>query len=97
MQDEVLYDILSSFLVFIVGGIFAYLCVKLKEPLRKLSIAFAVFVFIHGFYHLFRTFGNVPVADNILEPSSVLALIVFGLVFLKIKKRSLEVMNGKSS
>lgn len=97
MTEEVLYDITSSFLVFIVGVIFAYLSVKLKDNLRKLSIAFAVFVFIHGTYHLSRILEYEFVADNILEPVSVAALIVFGLIFFKIKKRKMEIVNDRSS
>lgn len=91
MNNEIIYDITSAILVFIVGILFAYLSVRLKDRLRQLTIAFTVFVFVHGIYHIFRVFGYEFVADDILEPTSVAALIIFGLIFFKIKKEKVEV------
>ena len=89
-MGESLYDLLSSLLVFVVGIVFIYLSIKLKAPLRRLTVAFAAFVIIHGSYHVVRVFGYEFVADNILEPISVAVLILFGIIFFKIKRKKQE-------
>lgn len=90
MIDERFYDIFSALLVFVIVTIFIYLSIRLGANLRKLTIAFAAFVFIHGIYHISRSLGHEFVADGILEPVSVGALILFGLVFFRIKRKKLE-------
>lgn len=90
MEGQSLYDLLSSLLVFVVAIIFIYLSIKLKAQIRRLTIAFATFVIIHGSYHVAMFFGYEFAADNILEPISVAALILFGLVFFKVKRKKHE-------
>lgn len=90
MESQNLYDLLSSLLVFVVGIVFIYLSIKLKAHLRRLTIAFAAFVIIHGSYHVSMFFGYEFVADNILEPISVVALILFGIAFFKVKRKKHE-------
>ena len=87
MEGQNLYDLLSAVLVFVVGIVFIYLSIKLKAHLRRLTIAFAVFVIIHGSYHVGKFFGYEFVADSILEPISVVALILFGIAFFKVKSK----------
>jgi len=90
MEGQSLYDLLSSLLVFVVAIIFIYLSIKLKAHLRRLTVAFAAFVMIHGSYHLAMFFGYEFVADKILEPISVVTLILFGVAFFKVKRKKQE-------
>lgn len=86
-----MYDLLSSLLVFVVAIVFIYLSIKLKAQIRRLTMAFAAFVIIHGSYHVARVLGYEFAADNILEPISVTVLILFGIIFFKIKREKQEI------
>jgi hypothetical protein len=58
--------------------------------MRKLTIALAAFIILHGIYHIVRMEGMKSVADSMIEPVSVLILIVFGLTYMSVsntKKR----------
>ena len=83
-------EIVSTFLIFFALAIPAYLSWKLKGNMRKLTIALAAFIVLHGIYHIVRMEGMKSVADSVIEPASVLILIVFGLTYMSVsntKKR----------
>jgi len=88
-------DLISAVLIFFAAIIPAYLSLKLRGNVGKLTIALTVFVVIHGVYHLVRMQGMKSMADNIFEPASVVMLIVFGLTYLGVSQKKKEQAAGK--
>jgi len=83
-------DLVSAVLVFFAAIIPAYLSLKLKGNIRKVTIALTAFIVVHGIYHVVRMQGIESIADSVLEPASVIILIAFGLTYLGVsyeKKR----------
>jgi|CXWL01.1.fsa_nt_gi hypothetical protein len=76
----------SIILVICAAVVPSYLCYKLKRDLRVLTGFLAIFLFVHAGYHIAGIFGLVNLEDNI-EIFSVVLLIIFGLIFLKIRDR----------
>jgi len=88
MESEL--DFISAVLILFAAIIPAYLAAKVGGDLRKLTIALTVFIILHGIYHIVRMQGMEFLADGILEPASVIALIAFGVAYLGVsykKKR----------
>ncbi|MDE1769014.1 MAG: hypothetical protein KGI28_00490 [Thaumarchaeota archaeon] len=84
LQDE--FHFFNAIAVFIAAAVPVYLTIKLKNPnLKKLTFALAIFITIHGIYHLVGSLGNVVVAKGVLDPLSALALLGFGLWYLKLQ------------
>jgi uncharacterized membrane protein len=83
-------DLVSALLVFFAAIIPAYLSLKLKGNIRKVTIMLIAFLVVHGIYHVVRMQGIESIADSVLEPASVIILIAFGLTYLGVsyeKKR----------
>jgi DMSO/TMAO reductase YedYZ heme-binding membrane subunit len=83
-------DLVSAVLVFFAAIIPAYLSLKLKGNIRKVTITLTAFIVVHGIYHIVRMQGIESIADSVLEPASVIILIAFGLTYLGVsyeKKR----------
>lgn len=87
-------DFVGAVMIFFAGAIPAYLSFKLRGDMAKLTIALTVFIVIHGIYHVAKMLGMESMADGVLEPVSVVALIAFGAVFIGVSKKK-EVMAGK--
>ena len=82
--------LISALLIFSAFIIPAYLSWKLKGNMRKLTIALAAFIILHGIYHIVRMEGMTSLADSVFEPASVLVLIIFGITYMNVsntKKR----------
>ncbi|MGQ0795761.1 MAG: hypothetical protein ACT4N5_06235 [Nitrosopumilaceae archaeon] len=85
MEAEI--HLISIVLVFIAATVPTYFSFKLKNDLRMLTIFLAIFLFIHAGYHIAGILELDILEDGILEPLSVALLIIFGLIFLKIRKK----------
>jgi hypothetical protein len=79
-------SIIDSIAVLFAAAIPIYLSFHLKNRLRILTILLATFVIIHASYHVTEVFGYDILAETILEPLSVVLLIVFGLAYLRMLK-----------
>jgi len=88
-------DLISAALIFFAAIIPAYLSLKLRGDIVKLTISLTAFIVIHGIYHLVRMQGLESMADNIFEPASVVMLIVFGLTYLGVSQKKKEAATGK--
>jgi hypothetical protein len=84
--DTVLHSV-SAVFIFAAAAVPIYLSFKLKNTLRKLSLALSIFIVIHGFYHLFGSLGFDFLADSVFEPASAAALLAFGALYLAAGKR----------
>jgi hypothetical protein len=83
-------DLVSAVMVFFAAIIPAYLSLKLKGNIRKVTITLTAFIVVHGAYHLVRMQGLESIADSVFEPASVMVLIAFGATYLGVsyeKKR----------
>ena len=86
-------DLVSAVLVFFAAIIPAYLSLKLKGDISKVTIALTAFIVVHGIYHIVRMQGIESIADNVFEPASIIVLIAFGITYLGVsykKKKKQE-------
>jgi len=54
---------------------------------KRLTIVFASFILVQGFYHTASLFGYKLLAKGVLEPLSFGILIIFGSIYLINKVR----------
>jgi ABC-type uncharacterized transport system permease subunit len=85
-------DLVSAVLIFSASIVPAYMSLKLKGSTRKLTFALTAFIIVHGIYHLARMQGLKSIADNVLEPASIVILIVFGVAYLNISRKKQQEM-----
>jgi DMSO/TMAO reductase YedYZ heme-binding membrane subunit len=83
---------ISAIFILIATVIPIYLSLKLKNNLllRKLTILLSIFIFIHSFYHIAGSLGSELLAEGLLEPLSVIVLVVFGVMYLNVIKTKEE-------
>ncbi|MDQ3854386.1 MAG: hypothetical protein M3299_16335 [Thermoproteota archaeon] len=92
-------DLISATMIFFAAIIPAYLSMKLKGDISKVTIMLAAFIVVHGIYHLVRIQGTESMADSVFEPASIIVLIAFGVIYLgvsyKKKKKKKQEATGK--
>ncbi len=86
-MSEAWFHATSMVLILAAAAIPVYLTFRLKGKLRILAAMFSVFMVMHSGYHILGTTGYVSLGENVFEPASVVALVLFGLFFLKISRR----------
>jgi ABC-type transport system involved in cytochrome c biogenesis permease subunit len=77
-------DLVSAVMIFFAAIIPAYLSLKLKGNIRKVTITLTAFIVMHGIYHVVRMQGIESIADSVFEPASIIVLIAFGLTYLAV-------------
>ena len=85
MSDIIEINIINSVAIFFASVIPIYLSYHLKGNLRKLTILVGVFAVVHAIYHTTEVFGYEEIAENVIEPLSVLILVIFGFWYLRIR------------
>ena len=95
MAIESELDFISAVFIFFAAIIPAYLSLKLGGDIRRVTIALTAFVALHETYHLVRMQGMEPMADNVLEPVSVIMLIAFGATYLGVSYKKKQEATGK--
>ena len=90
-------DLISATMIFFAGIIPAYLSMKLKGDISKVTIMLTAFIVVHGIYHLVRMQGIESIADSVFEPASIAVLIAFGVIYLGVlyKKKKKQEATGK--
>jgi hypothetical protein len=92
-------DLISATMMFFAAIIPAYLSLKLKGDIIKVTIMLTAFIVVHGIYHLVRIQGTESMADSVFEPASIIVLIAFGVIYLgvsyKMKKKKRQEATGK--
>jgi uncharacterized paraquat-inducible protein A len=83
-----------SLFIFAAAVIPIYLSVMLKGNLRKLTIMLSIFVMIHSAYHVAGTLGIDFLSEQVFEPLSIVALIFFGLFYLKLAKETKQMVRN---
>lgn len=77
-------NIYSGFFILVSAAIPLLLSSRLKGKIRLLTIILAIFVFVHGMYHVSVILGYVFLGSGILDPLSVVILVFFGLYYLRL-------------
>ena len=85
MSELIEINIINSIAIFFASVIPIYLSYHLKGNLRKLTILVGIFAMIHAIYHATEVFGFEEIAENVIEPLSVLVLVIFGFWYLRIR------------
>jgi hypothetical protein len=85
-------DLVSAVMMFFAAIIPAYLSLKLKGDISKVTITLTAFIVAHGIYHIVRMQGIESIAESVFEPASVIVLIAFGVTYLRVsyKKKNQE-------
>jgi hypothetical protein len=88
-------DLVSAVMIFFAAIIPAYLSLRLRGDITKVTIALTAFVVVHGIYHVVRMQGLESMADSVFEPASVIVLIVFGATYLGVSYKKRQEATGK--
>ncbi len=80
-------DLVSAVVILFAAIIPAYLSLKLRGEISKITTALTTFLVLHGIYHIVRMQGLESMADGVFEPASVIALIAFGTTYLGVSQR----------
>lgn len=80
-------NFVSAILILITATVPLYLSFRLKKDLKVLTGLLAAFLLSHAAYHILCVFGFEFLGEGILEPMSVVMLIIFGLVYLKTQRK----------
>lgn len=88
-------DLVSAALIFFAAIIPAYLSLKLRGDIGKITIALTAFIVMHGIYHVVRMQGLESMADGVFEPASVIMLIAFGATYLGVSYKKKQEATGK--
>jgi hypothetical protein len=59
---------------------------RLKSNFRILTILLAVFIFVHGIYHLAYYTGKEVLGEALFRTLSIVVLIIFGIAFFYISR-----------
>lgn len=86
-MNELVMNGVSAVLIFVAAAVPIYLCLRLGGYLKLLTCALAGFVTIHGIYHLLEIANYEELAENLFEPLSIALLIVFAIMFIRIRKK----------
>ncbi len=86
-MNELVMEIINAGFVFAAAAVPIYLCFRLEGYLKLLTGILGGFVIVHGLYHSLEVFGYEELAESLLEPLSVALLILFGVMFWKIRKK----------
>lgn len=89
MMPSQYYNIIDAIVYLIAAIIPAYFILKSRNSinnndnhLRKLTIILIGFILLQVFYHVVGTFGFKLLAKGFLEPLSMVALLLFGIMYL---------------
>jgi hypothetical protein len=88
-------DLVSAVMIFFAAIIPAYLSLRLRGDIIKVTVTLTAFVVVHGIYHIVRMQGLESMADNVFEPVSAIVLIVFGATYLGVSYKKKQEATGK--
>ena len=83
------FHVISIIAIFSAAAIIPlYISIRIKGGnkygIRTLTIVLTLFIVIHGLYHLAELLGYHMLGEGFLEPLSVVILIVFGIIMIRI-------------
>ena len=82
------FHVISIIAIFSAAIIPLYISIRIKGGnkygIRTLTIVLTLFIVVHGLYHLAELLGYHMLGEGFLEPLSVVILIVFGIIMIRI-------------
>ena len=81
-------NLASAFFVLAAAAVPIFLSMKLTGKIRQLTGIFAIFIVVHGFYHVTVILGYEFVGAGILDPLSVGILVSFGAFYLTLMRKN---------
>ena len=87
MIDEAYLHLISGLAFFSGSVVLSYFSIKSTGRIRFLAIIFLVFTLVHSLYHVTSYIDQEFLSEGLLEPLSVIILILFGASYLVIKSR----------
>ena len=82
------FDLVSGILIFVAAIVPIYFSIRLKNNFLRLPmVVLSVFAMIHGTYHILEVLHYEIAAETVVEPLSYAVLIVFGLIYLRIRSK----------
>src|SRR5574339_672497 len=87
MLETQYYNLIDAIVYLVAAIIPAYFILKSRNSinnnnLRKLTIILIGFILMQVLYHIVGTFGFRLLAKGFLEPLSMVALLLFGVMYL---------------
>jgi hypothetical protein len=80
--------LISTIAIFSAAIIPIYICINIKSgnklQIRALTLTLTIFIIIHGVYHIFGFFGYTLIAEGFFKPLSVIILILFAILMVRI-------------
>ena len=80
--------LISTIAIFSAAIIPIYICINIKSgnklQIRALTLTLTIFIIIHGVYHIFGFFGYSLIAEGFFKPLSVIILILFAILMVRI-------------
>ncbi len=87
MTEILEINLFNSIAIFVSSVIPIYLSFRVKGYLRKLTILLSIFAISHAIYHTSEVIGFQNIAEEIIEPLSLVILIIFGLTYWKTRMK----------
>lgn len=82
------FDLVSGILIFVAAIVPICFSIRLKNNFLRLPmVVLSVFALIHGTYHILEVLHYEVAAETVVEPLSYAVLIVFGLIYLRIRSK----------
>jgi hypothetical protein len=85
--DETYLHLISGLAFFLGSVVLFYFSIKSTGRIRLLAIIFLVFTIVHSLYHVTSSLDQELLSEGLLEPLSVIILILFGFSYLIIKSK----------
>jgi hypothetical protein len=83
-----LFHLISTIAIFSAAIIPIYISINIKTgnklKIRAIAVTLAVFILVHGVYHIFALFGYTLIAEGFFEPLSAIILILFAILMIRI-------------
>ena len=80
--------LISTIAIFSAAIIPIYISINIKAGnrlrIRVITVTLTIFIIIHGVYHIFGFFGYSLIAEGFFEPLSVIILILFAFLMVRI-------------
>jgi hypothetical protein len=80
--------LISTIAIFSAAIIPIYISINIKAGnrlrIRAITVTLTIFIIIHGVYHIFGFFGYSLIAEGFFEPLSVIILIIFAILMVRI-------------
>jgi len=90
MSEGNLLHLASAVIMFAAAIVPIFLSLRLNKNLRILTFLLAVFILVHGIYHLAYYCGEEELGEGLFRTISIVVLIIFGIAFINVARSRKE-------